>query len=201
MNGDPRRAPSGWKRPSLLWLLQTLALFGLWIGLSGHFELEFLALGALSAIGATVLTRFLFHGTHEGRHQPAPNSLVWLLGALLRFLIYIPWLAYQIVISNLQVVYQVLHPRLPIQPTLVEFDTSLQSEYARVLLAQSITVTPGTVTVDATGGKLLVHCLSTASRDGLASGAIQSKIAWVFNEPGAERVELIDIIEPEQVPL
>ena len=65
----------------------------------------------------------------------------------MRFLLYLPWLAYQILASNIYVAYLVLHPRMPIDPSLVEFETSLQSERALVLLAQSITLTPGTVTV------------------------------------------------------
>ena len=199
-SGEPRPASSGWKRPLIRWSIQTIALFGLWLALSGHFSIEFLVIGALTSAGAAVFTNRLFRGTHEGKHRPAPASARWLVVSLFRLLAYFPWLAYQIVVSNVHVVYLVLHPRMPIYPSLVEFDTSLESEYARVLLAQSITVTPGTVTIDASEGKLLVHCLSNKSRQGLADGDIQRKVAWVFDEPAAEVVEVHDIEYPSQVP-
>jgi multicomponent Na+:H+ antiporter subunit E len=110
-------------------------------------------------------------------------------------------LSWQIVLSNLHVVYLVLHPRMPIHPTLVEFQTTLVSERAQVTLAQSITLTPGTVTVDAFNGTFLIHCLSDTTRQGIADGVLQKKIAQVFGEPWEDKVELKDIVTPEQVPM
>jgi multicomponent Na+:H+ antiporter subunit E len=203
MNGNllPEQPSTAfWIKPAL-WLIQWILLFGLWVALSGEFAIEFLVLGALTAAAAIGFTHLLFLGTHEWRSQPSSTRLSWHLGASLRFALYIPWLGYEIFVSNLHVVYLVLHPRLPIDPTLVEFDTSLESERAQVLLAQSITLTPGTVTIDASGGKFLVHCLSKASRAGLAEGSIQNKIAGIFSEPNAEHIVLHDIKRPGQVPL
>ncbi len=68
---------------------------------------------------------------------------------------------WEVVVASLEVAYRVIHPRLPIRPGIVEFRTSLRSVAARTLLANSITLTPGTLTVDLLdGGTLYVHCLA-----------------------------------------
>ena len=175
-------------------------LFGLWLVLSGEFAVECLGLGVLAAVGGVAVSELLFRGTHEGRFTPAPESVSWLLRTLVRFALYLPWLAYEVVAANVHVTWLVLHPRLPIDPSLVRFDTSLGSERGQVLLAQSITLTPGTVTVDASDGVFVVHCRSRRSRDGLAEGSIQRKIASVFEETAPAAIVLSDIEEPDQVP-
>jgi multicomponent Na+:H+ antiporter subunit E len=176
-------------------------LFGLWIAFSGNFLAEFLVIGAITAAAAVAFSELLFRGTHEGRFASAPTGIGWFVRSTVRFLVYLLWLSYQIVASNVHVVYLILHPRLPINPSLVEFNTTLVSERAQVMLAQSITLTPGTVTVDASDGKFVVHCLSDFTRAGLSKGTIQNKVAAVFGEPSSERVELHDIERPGQVPL
>jgi multicomponent Na+:H+ antiporter subunit E len=176
-------------------------LFALWMAFSGVFVAEFMIIGGLSAVGAIVVSEMLFHGSHEGKYASAPRSVKWYVESSLRFSAYLPWLAYQVVISNFHVAYLVLHPKLPIDPTLVEFDTSLVSERAQVMLAQSITLTPGTVTVDASDGKFLIHCLSRTTRQGIEDGVLQKRVAQVFGEPWTAHVDLTDIESPDQVPL
>ena len=173
---------SGWRRPIFRRAVQTAALFGLWLAFSGELGVEFLAAGALAAVGGVAVSELLFRGTHEGRFTPAPNSVGWLLRSIARLALYLPWLAYQIVAANVYVAWLVLHPRLPIDPSLVRFDGSMGSERGQVLLAQSITLTPGTVTVDASNGVFVVHCLSRRSREGLAEGGIQRKIEHGLDE-------------------
>ena len=204
MQTPPTRPVSGpavgWRRPIVRRVAQATALFGLWLALSGELAVEFLAAGVLAAAGGVAVSELLFRGTHEGRFKPAPSSVGWLLRTVVRSAAYLPWLAYEIVVANVYVAWLVLHPRLPIDPTLVRFDTSLGSERGQVLLAQSITLTPGTVTVDASNGVFVVHCLSRRSREGLAAGGIQRKIAAVFEETAPTAVVLSDIEEPGQVP-
>mgnify|MGYP001385692773 CR=1 FL=1 len=195
---DSDQKPAGWKRPIFRWAIETVVLFGLWLSLSGHFEPEFIAMGALAAVAAVAASEWLFAGTHEGLYLPAPPSYQWLARTILRFLFYLPWLAWEVLRSNIHVALLVLHPKLPVTPTLVEFESSLGSERGQVLLAQSITLTPGTVTVDVTNGKFLVHCLSTQSREGLADGSIQRMIANLFEESAPSRVTLHDVTTVDQ---
>ncbi len=191
---------SSWRRPIVRRIAQATALFGLWLALSGELAVEFLAAGAFAAVGGVAVSELLFRGTHEGRFTPAPSSLGWLLRSTVRFAAYLPWLAYEIVVANVYVAWLVLHPRLPIDPTLVRFDTTLGSERGQVLLAQSITLTPGTVTVDASNGVFVVHCLSRRSRRGLAEGGLQRKIASIFEETAPAVVALSEVERPDQVP-
>lgn len=197
----PDQTPSSpWKRPVRV-AIQGAALFGLWIAFSGDFSIEFLAWGGIATVVAISFSELLFRGTHEHTFTALPTRFGWYVRTAVRFLLYHPWMAYQITAASIHVAYLVLHPRIPIEPALVEFETSLVSEPAHVLLAQSITLTPGTVTVDAFEGTLLVHCLSRLTREQLAQGSIQRRVAGVFAEPAAERVELTDVLRPGQVPL
>ena len=200
ISGPVSSPGSGWRRPIFRRAAQAAALFGLWLVLSGELGREFLAAGVLAAAGGVAVSELLFSGTHEGRFTPAPDSARWLVRTVARFALYLPWLAYEIVVANVHVAWLVLDPRLPIDPSLVRFDGSLGSERGQVLLAQSITLTPGTVTVDASNGVFVVHCLSRRSREGLAEGGIQRKIAGIFEETAPARVELADIETPDQVP-
>ena len=201
MSNEPRQVDV---RPTKLrqtfrWTIQTLALFAVWLAFSGHTEIEFLIMGAVAAVAGTALTHWLFVGDQEARfrHKPYPPS--WFIPATFRAILYAPWLLWEIALSNIHVAYLVLHPRLPVEPSLVEFETSLQSETAQVLLAQSITLTPGTVTVDVSNGMFMVHCLSAKSRQGMEDGSIQRKVAGIFAEEAPDSVQLTDVVAVEQV--
>jgi multicomponent Na+:H+ antiporter subunit E len=94
------------------------------------------------------------------------NPVRWFWAA-----VYLPVLLYHIIRANLQVAYIVLHPDLPISPGTVRIKTSLRSSSARSALANSITLTPGTLTVDIDDGSgsdeasLYVHCLVLGATD------------------------------------
>jgi multicomponent Na+:H+ antiporter subunit E len=98
-----------------------------------------------------------------------------------RFLAYVPWLLKEIVVANIQVARLVLDPRLPIDPVVVRFNTRLSTDLARTTFANSITLTPGPVTLDVEGSELVVHALTTAMAD-LAGGTMERRIAGVFDE-------------------
>ncbi len=100
-----------------------------------------------------------------GRIYPkSPDRLVhprrWLW-----FLLYIPYFIYYCIRANLDVAYRVLHPHVPIRPGIVKVRTSLQSDLAKTFLANSITLTPGTLTVDIVGQDFYVHWINITSDD------------------------------------
>jgi multicomponent Na+:H+ antiporter subunit E len=104
-----------------------------------------------------------------------------------KFLAYLPWLFLQIIVANLQVAWVVLHPKLPISPKLVNFKTGLKRPIAKLALANSITLTPGTVTVDVNGEDFEVHALMKSSLSALeekdgAVGEMVDRIQSVFGE-------------------
>ena len=97
-----------------------------------------------------------------------------------RFLAYLPWLFKEIVVANVQVIRIVLDPRLPVAPVLLRFKTRLTSDLAVTTFANSITLTPGTVTVDVEEGALVVHALTPPTPSGMAG--MEHRVAEVFGE-------------------
>ena len=155
-----------------------LTLFVFWLILSGKFDAFHVSIGAVSALCIALGTRRLLLLPPDigppGRH---PTNVL-----PLRFLGYIPWLIWQIIVSSLYVAYVVLHPRMPIQPRLLRFDTSFPHVLAQLTLATSITLTPGTVTLDVDDGEFLVHALTDTSAQGLEphGGAMHRRVAALF---------------------
>jgi multicomponent Na+:H+ antiporter subunit E len=172
----------GWQKPLVLRGIMFVLLFGLWLVFSGKLVLEFLVLGALASTLVVFMTSHLTTPSRAETYEPLPQSYGWLLLTFLRFLVYLPWLVAQIVIANLQVTYQILHPKLPVSPRLLHFRTRLRAELPQLLLAQSITLTPGTITVDLSRGQFLIHVLSEPQSQVLAAGEMQQRVADVFGE-------------------
>jgi multisubunit Na+/H+ antiporter MnhE subunit len=92
--------------------------------------------------------------------------------------------------TNLQVAYIVLNPKLPIDPGLLRFRTRLQSSVGHILLANSITLTPGTITVDLTEGTYLVHALVPQAAGSLLEAKMQNKLEMIFGEPEEPQPEI-----------
>jgi len=134
-------------------------LFVFWVVLSGKFDALHLSIGTASAICIALGTQSLLLRAPaivpDDRHPL--TAISW--G---RLLLYVPWLAWQVVLSSLQVAWLVLHPKMPISPCVVRFESPLPHELARLTLANSITLTPGTITLDVEGDTFVVHALTTS---------------------------------------
>jgi len=81
------------------------------------------------------------------------------------FFYYVPIFLYYVFKANLDVAYRVIHPLLPINPGIVKIKTELKSEIAQAMLANSITLTPGTLSVDIKDGFMYVHWIDVKSQD------------------------------------
>jgi len=152
-------------------LFWTLVLFGLWVLLSESYEPTHLGVGLVAAIGVAALNS-----------RPSPTyaaSLRWV-----RVLAYFPWLFGRILASGMHLAYLILHPRLPIDPVLFRYRTQLPNDHALMLLGNSITLTPGTITVEAEAGELVVHALDDKSTGDLASSTLERKVRAVFRAGG-----------------
>ena len=149
--------------------LKTAALFVMWVMLSGKFDLVHLGLG--------LSLSFLVAWINSGHSPFVPRFQLW--G---RILLYLPWLFSRIIQSSLHLTKLILHPRLPIHPRLIRYESTLQEPPSVVLLGNSITLTPGTITVEVNGRVLLVHAMDEVSGEDVTSGRFESKIAEVFGE-------------------
>ena len=172
-------------------------LFALWLGLSGLIEGLFLVSGAVCSVIAMLIAERIFRPATSVGFGSAPSGFGWFAASWLRFAAYLPWLLWQILLANLHVARLVLDPRLPVDPALVEFDSTLRTEAAHALLANSITLTPGTVTVEMTARRFVVHCLSAGSRRGIEEGALLRRVGWVFGEGGggAPAMRAVEVLE------
>lgn len=140
----------------VLFISAFLALFAFWLVLSGHFTSFLMAAGAGCALAVVVFARRMEVVDREGFPIHIGTAVIS----------YWPWLAVEIAKSSWDVSRRILHPRLPISPTLVRFRPSQKSAVGLVTHANSITLTPGTITVEATHGEFVVHALT---REGAAS--------------------------------
>jgi multicomponent Na+:H+ antiporter subunit E len=156
-------------------ILTFLIMACFWVVFSGRFDLFHLTLGFASClIVAGMSSDLLFpSGISKG-----------LLGCSLRFAAYIPWLLYQVFLANLHVLYLAFHPRMMtlIDPQLIVFESKLTSDIARTTFANSITLTPGTITVSVSVmGRFTVHCIDAPSAEPLP-GEMERRIKHVFKE-------------------
>lgn len=140
-------------------------LFAFWMILSGHFTPFLLAAGLGSSVAVFFLARRM-HVLEDG----FPVALG------IPALTYWPWLALEIVKSAWGVSRIILSPSLPVSPVFVRVKASQRSPLALVTYANSITLTPGTVTVEADGDEFLVHALTQAGADELARGEMDRRV-------------------------
>ncbi len=152
-----------------------IIMFGLWVLLSGLFDSFHLTLGLISCGIVSFLSSDLLF--------PSPK-IRGLLPQWARFVRYIPWLMLEIIKANLHVTYLVFHPRMMelIDPRIIKFRSKLKGDLALVTFANSITLTPGTITVSVSiDGDFKVHAIDKASGDPLP-GVMEENIARVFRE-------------------
>lgn len=154
--------------------LKAAALFVLWVMLSASFEWIHLVLGLVLSFAVAWL--------NSGHSPFVPNFRLW--GHIL---LYLPWLFFKIVQSSLHVSKLILHPALPIDPKLIRVKTKLGHDAAVVLLGNSITLTPGTITAEVDHHELIVHAIDDVSSKDVTTGLLESKIAQVFKD-GEQRL-------------
>ncbi|WP_148285874.1 Na+/H+ antiporter subunit E [Paraglaciecola psychrophila] len=149
---------------SVLLLLFILSIT--WLLWSGLYKPLVVGLGAFSC----VLSVYLAHRMGFFRHQA-------LLGLMPRLPGYWMWLLREIIISSLEVAKLILKPSLPISPTVVVLEAQTKTDVGQVILGNSITLSPGTVTLDLYEGKLLIHCLTSKSALELQKGEANRRAA------------------------
>lgn len=146
-----------------------MALFVFWVLLSASFEWTHLGLGLIFSFAVAWI--------NSGHSLFVPKSRLFL-----RILLYLPWLFYKIFQSGVHLSKLILHPALPIAPQLITVESKLRHHGAVVLFGNSITLTPGTITAEVDGNKLIVHAMDDLLSEDLASRQMESKIADIFRD-------------------
>ena len=143
-------------------LIYFVLAFIVWMMLTWPFadgEIDFQVI--IAGLIASIVIAVLFHEILPKEHLMfiSPVRMFWVL-------VYLPVFFYYVLKANLDVVYRALHPKMPIKPGIVKIKTTLKTESGITALANSITLTPGTLTVDLTDdGFLYIHWINVKSDD------------------------------------
>lgn len=145
-------------------------LFAVWLLLSGHWDS---ALLLSFGVGSCALTVYIATRMDVADHEDV--SIYW-VG---RFLLYLPWLLKEILVANINVAKVILSPKLPISPIMVVFGSTQNTDLGRVLYANSITLTPGTITTNVEGDQLEIHALTWKDVDGREEDEMDQRVSTV----------------------
>lgn len=144
-----------------------LLLFAFWLILNGKITIEIVAVGAVFTVLLTWFTRKVLHITPQAEAQ--------VMRRLPGVILYLCYLVWQIILSNLQVMRIILSGRKP-EPKLVWFKPAMKTELARLALANSITLTPGTVTASLGEDMICVYALCPEFAEGLKDTGFSAEL-------------------------
>lgn len=155
-----------------------IVLYIFWIFNSGMFDAFHLSAGIICSF----IVAYVFHDFFippESRPSSAFRTFF-------RFLMYLPWLLYQIALSNWDVMKRAIHPDMPINPQIIKFKSTLKGDLALTTFANSITLTPGTITVDIDpDGTFYVHAIDDEPASSLLQGPpceMASRSGYIYGE-------------------
>jgi multicomponent Na+:H+ antiporter subunit E len=149
------------------YLSLALFLFAFWLALSGHYTPVLVVVGAASAVLCTLAAARMRVADAEG------HPIELFRGAVT----YFPWLAREIARSAWAVTKLILHPRLPISPTMTVVRASQRTSVGVATYGNSITLTPGTITVGVSGNELTVHALTREGALDLEGGGMDRRVS------------------------
>ena len=171
---NPSKPPRT-RKSRVPFILTFIVAFATWIILSGRFDLFHLILGIISCLIVAAFSGDLMLTASRKKGLP----LQWI-----RFVLYLPWLLYQVFLANIHVMYLVFHPRMMdlIDPRIIRFKSRLNREMSHLIFANSITLTPGTITVFVSiYGDYAVHAIDQKSGQSLP-GDMEKKIAGIIGD-------------------
>jgi multicomponent Na+:H+ antiporter subunit E len=169
--------------------LWALVYFVFWLLLSGHYDLFHTSIGVLCSLGIA-----LMHSRLQNHLFFRDQQSEWKLRPFFFLLQYLPWLVWQIILSAWTVAKAVLKPG-KIDPQLVKFTVDYKNNAAKVILANSITLTPGTITVFLDEQNFLVHGLLDDSAGSLVDGSFQAQIRRNYEPSGQPCVSAVQVIK------
>lgn len=172
---------------------QTVVLFvGLmlfWLSMSGYFDLLHIGFGVVSA----GIVLFFFHSIrHYAFFEEEKSSLQGVRP--FQFATYLFWLIWQIIKSGLYVAGVILKPSMPIEPSIVTFRADLPGPYAKMLLGNSITLTPGTLTVDIEGDLFTVHALTRETYAGIVDDSMPRQVLKLYSKEDRPVISEVKVV-------
>ena len=145
----------------------TLVLTAIWLLFSGHYDVRMLGMGALSVALTVWITRRMSILDDEGHSLPLAISSV----------VYFPWLMWEVIKSNFAVARLILSPSIRVKPAVFTVTSTQESDVFRVIYANSITLTPGTLTIDVNDSVFEVHAIADAFKEELRTNRMDERVS------------------------
>lgn len=150
-------------------IVVTLILFIFWLVLSGYYVASLIFLGVASAFGVAYLSA----------RMEAIDFGDYRIRLFFKLPVYVVWLLWQIIKANISVARRIIHPQLPIEPQYLKVKLVSNLPLIHLIQANSITLTPGTVSAKIGDGFIQVHTLSRENADELQKGVLEAKLNWL----------------------
>lgn len=161
-----------------------------WIAMSGFLDAIHLTFGVLSVTGVLMLNYQL------KKHRFYADDMDNLDGLrFFRAIYYFFWLVYQIIVAGFHVMGIILRPSMPIDPCIIKFRVDLPSSHAKMILGNSITLTPGTLTIDIEDDLFIVHALDEASYGSLENDEMPRQVLQLFEKEKRPVISDFEIIK------
>jgi multicomponent Na+:H+ antiporter subunit E len=166
-----------------------ISLMTFWIIMSGFFDFIHLGLGVLSVAGVMYVNyRLKAYRFFEDDMDDVSEVRFF------RAIYYVGWMIVQIIISGFHVAGIIIRPKMPIHTTMITFRANLPSAHARMILGNSITLTPGTLTIDITGDRFTVHAIDDNTYQGIINDKMPREVLKLFEKEERQVVEDVKII-------
>lgn len=166
--------------------------------MSGHYDLFHISMGVISVLLVMALNwrfRYYFFFKDSIFKETKEQSRLKLTRLLFY---YLPWLVWQIITASIQVAYVVISPKMPINPSIIRFKTKLNKVTAKVILGNSITLTPGTITIDLNEDEFIVHALMDISFSGIESDSLPLQVAKLYDKKPGQIITDLRVIRDKK---
>lgn len=163
--------------PLINLILSFISLMAFWVIMSGYLDAIHISMGVVSVL-LVMITNYQIK-----KHQFYDDDMLSMGDVRFGYAFYyVFWLLGQIISSGFTVAFIILKPTLNIHPSIVRFKVDLPSSHAKMILGNSITLTPGTLTVDIQGDEFIVHSLVPASYQSLKEDVMPRKVLHLFEK-------------------
>lgn len=156
--------------------LSFLSLMAFWLAMSGIFDFVHIAMGVVTVVGVMIFNYQLKQ--HHFFKDDMDDLSELRFG---RAVYYFFWMIYQIIVAGFHVLTVIIRPKMPIEPTLITFEVDLPSAHAKMILGNSITLTPGTLTIDIEDDTFTVHAIDSTSFAGLMDDSMPRQVLSLFS--------------------
>lgn len=166
-----------------------ITMMAFWFIMSGFFDAIHITFGVISVASVLYVNYQLksyryFDDDIDGLQQLRYGRAAY----------YFFWMIIQIILSGFHVLKVISKPDMPIETAIITFDADLPNVHARMILGNSITLTPGTITVDIKGNQFTVHALDSNSRKGIISDEMPRQVLKLFSDEDRQVVSNIVVI-------